>query len=156
MSADVDVAALFRAHQREVFVFFLRSGGDRHVAEDLAQETFVRAFQAALRFRGDSSLRTWLFGIARNVLYKHYDKRRAIVALASAEPAGNPDPSSRIGIEQALARLSRADREALVLCDVLEFTPTEAAEVTKVTPNVMRVRLHRARARFQEAYRDVE
>lgn len=155
MSTDVDVGVLFRAHQREVFVFFLRSVGDSHVAEDLAQETFARAFQAAWRFRGESSLRTWLFGVARNVLHKHFNRMRSVALVEDIDTKHNPDPSMRHGIEEALACLSPADRETLVLCDVLEFTPSEAAAVLGVTPNVMRVRLHRARARFQEVYTDV-
>ncbi|WP_289298683.1 sigma factor, partial [uncultured Reyranella sp.] len=69
MNDDVDLEALFRRRQQEVFVYFVRNPGDAWLAEELAQETFVRAFGAVVRFRGDASLRTWLFGIARNVLH---------------------------------------------------------------------------------------
>jgi DNA-directed RNA polymerase specialized sigma24 family protein len=64
----VELEDVFREHQRSVYAFFLRVVGNRHDAEELTQETFVRACSSALRFRGDASVRTWLFAIARHVL----------------------------------------------------------------------------------------
>lgn len=153
MGDDVDVEDLFRAHQQEVYVYFLRSVGDRHVAEDLTQETFTRAFTAAVRFRGDSSLRTWLFGIARNVFLKHVSRRPPERSGLDMDVAAeDADVPTRMALQQALMRLSETDREVLTLCDVLGFEPGEAASVVKVTPNALRVRLHRARARLREEY----
>jgi RNA polymerase sigma-70 factor, ECF subfamily len=153
VSDDPDLEALFRARQREVFVYFLQTTGDALLAEELAQETFVRAFGAVARFRGDSSLRTWVFAIARNVLHKHRERaareRRVPVAGPEAEER---DDAARLSVQAALASLRPADRETLVLCDVLQFTPSEAAAVLGVEPGAMRVRLHRARARFREVY----
>lgn len=56
---------MFRAHQQAVFAYFLRIVGNRQDAEELTQETFVRACGAAVRFRGDARVSTCLFGIAR-------------------------------------------------------------------------------------------
>jgi RNA polymerase sigma-70 factor (ECF subfamily) len=64
----VELEDVFRAHQQAVFAYFLRLVGNRQDAEELTQETFVRACGAALRYRGDSKVSTWLFGIARRVL----------------------------------------------------------------------------------------
>lgn len=155
MNDDVDLEALFRRRQQEVFVYFVRNTGDAWLAEELAQETFVRAFGAVVRFRGDASLRTWLFGIARNVLHKHRDRvtRERRTVVSGPEPA-EVDLGLRLSVQSALASLRPADRETLVLCDVLQFTPSEAAQVLGLEPGAMRVRLHRARARFREVYAD--
>lgn len=65
----MDIEDVFRTHQREVFAYFLRLVPHRQDAEELTQETFLRACGAALRFRGDSSVRTWIFGIGGGTFY---------------------------------------------------------------------------------------
>jgi RNA polymerase sigma factor (sigma-70 family) len=149
----VELEDVFRAHQQAVFAYFLRVVGNRQDAEELTQETFVRACSAALRFRGDSSVKTWLFGIARRVLFEAsraglFERRPELGEV----PATTEDVDERLDLEGALASLRVVDREALVMVDVLGFEPTEAAGVIGVTPEAMRVRLHRARGRLREAY----
>jgi RNA polymerase sigma-70 factor (ECF subfamily) len=148
----VDLEDLFRAHQREIFAYFLRLLGDRQDAEELAQETFVRACGAAVRFRGDASIRTWLFGIARRVFLETI-RARGIERPGDLEdrPSFEPGLEERLDLERALASLPVIDREVLVMVDVLGFQPSEAAPILGVTPEALRVRLHRARGRMREA-----
>jgi RNA polymerase sigma-70 factor, ECF subfamily len=152
----LDLEDLFRSHQRELFVYFLRIVRDPHSAEELAQETMVRACSAALRFRGRSSVRTWLFGIAHRVLL---EASRAglferFESLQDNDPvhAGGLSPGERVDLERALATLRPGDRETLVMVDMLGFEPIEAAGMQGISPDTFRVRLHRARSRFREAY----
>ena len=148
---------MFRAHQRAVFAYFLRVVGNRQDAEELTQETFVRACSAAVRYRGDSSVKTWLFGIARRVLLEASRaglfERRSELDETRVEATAD-DPDTRIDLERALASLGVGDREALVMVDVLGFEPSQAAEIVGVSAETFRVRLHRARRRFREAYGD--
>ncbi|MDP9301935.1 MAG: RNA polymerase sigma factor [Actinomycetota bacterium] len=150
----MELEDVFRAHQQAVFAYFYRVVGDRQNAEELTQETFVRACGAALRFRGDSKISTWLFGIARRVLLEAgragLFERRSELPERAAEPSGDPD--DRIDLERALASLGVGDREALVMVDVLGFEPIEVATMVGVSPDTFRVRLHRARGRLREAY----
>jgi len=151
----VDLEQIFRAHQKEIFVYFLRTTGNRHRAEDLGQETFARACSAAVLFRGDSSVRTWLFSIARRVMVDDIRRRGpASVPLETESPGPAGDPSDRVAIEQALHALPITARESIVLCDVLGLSPSEAAEITGLNANAFRVRLHRARGQFREVYGD--
>lgn len=151
----VDLEEIFRAHQKEIFVYFLRTTGNRHRAEDLGQETFARACSAAVLFRGDSSVRTWLFSIARRVLVDDIRRRGPVFApLEDESPGPAADPSERLAIEQALRALPVSSREAITLCDVLGLSPAEAAEITGLNANAFRVRLHRARGQFREVYGD--
>lgn len=150
----MDLETVFRTHQREVFAYFFRVMGDRSDAEELTQETFVRACDAALRFRGDSSVRTWLFGIARRVFLEAI--RAGSVGRRELDdvdvPSVEADHDDRIDLERALAGLALVDREVLVMVDVLGFEPIEAARLVGIGPEAMRVRLHRARGRLREAY----
>ena len=149
----MELEDVFRAFQRPVFAYFLRVVGNRGDAEELTQETFVRACTAAIRFRGDSSVKTWVFGIARRVMLEAarggiFDRPDP----APERPVVSADPDERIDLERAFAGLSVGDREALMLVDVLGFEPQEAAETVGTTPDTFRVRLHRARTRLREAY----
>jgi len=151
----MDLEEIFRLHQKEIYVYFLRTTGNPQLAEDLGQETFVRACSGAILFRGDSSVRTWLFAIARRVMVDHIRRRGPKLSPLDESPPGRSEgPEQRIAIEQALRALPASSREALVLCDVLGFSPAEAAEVIGLTANAFRVRLHRARAHFREVYGD--
>jgi RNA polymerase sigma-70 factor, ECF subfamily len=150
----VDLEGIFRAHQREVFVYFIRTVGDRDRAEDLAQETFVRACRSAVLYRGRASVRTWLFSIARKVLVDHYRRGTREVLIEAPEGTVSPDVGRRLDVEEALATLPVVSREAIVLCDVLGFSPSEAADLAGATANAFRVRLHRARQQFREVYGD--
>jgi RNA polymerase sigma-70 factor (ECF subfamily) len=150
----LELVDVFRAHQRAVFAYFLRLIGNPLDAEELTQETFLRACSAAHRFRGDSSVRTWLFGIARRVVLEAaraglFERRPHVPDEASVQ---GPDPDERMDLERALASLGFADREALVMVDVLGFEPIEVARMLGVSPETFRVRLHRARGRLREAY----
>ena len=147
----------FRRHQREIYLYLTKVSGDRQLAEDLTQETFLRAFRAALSFRGESSIRTWLFAIARNVLLFHQRRRRLPhddISGRDIAQAEQTDPATTLSVRATLATLALPAREALVLCDLLGFPPTEAAAVIGVTPNALRVRLHRARSDFRKAHPD--
>lgn len=129
--------------------------GDRQDAEELTQETFLRACSAAKRYRGDASVRAWLFGIARRVLWEAaragiFDRPQA---LADA-PVDVIDHEERLDVERAFASLDVIDREVLMLVDVLGFPPSQAARVVGITPDALRMRLHRARQHLRQRYGD--
>lgn len=149
----MELEDVFRNHQRAVYAYFLRVVGDRNAAEELAQETFVRACGAAIRFRGDAPVASWLFGIARHVLLEASRKglfRRDSDLEGLDPPEAEVDHDLRIDLERAFSALGILDRETLVLVDLLGFTPTEAAGLMTVEPATFRMRLNRARHRLRE------
>ncbi|HVF52344.1 MAG TPA: RNA polymerase sigma factor [Actinomycetota bacterium] len=147
----MELEDVFRTHQSSVYVYFLRMVGDVAEAEELTQETFYRACLSALRFRGESNVRTWLFGIARHVFLERLRRtgRERPVRDVLDTPLHPSDPSERLSLEQAFAALRTADREVLMLVDVLGFEVGEAAVALDVTPGALRTRLHRARRRMR-------
>jgi RNA polymerase sigma-70 factor, ECF subfamily len=143
-------AAFVRATQNDVWRF-TAALIDPGVADDLTQETFLRAFKALPGFEGRSSVRTWLLGIARRTCADHLRavvRRRRLDARLAAQawtdlPA--PDPAHRLSSADLLGRLSEERRTAFVLTQVLGLSYAEAAAVEEVPVGTIRSRVARAR-----------
>src|SRR5215469_3048832 len=89
LANDDGVRTVYAAHGSELYRFALRSLGDRGLAEEAVQETFVRAWQAADRFDDAlGSLRTWLFAIIRNVVID-LSRARAVRPSLATEQRGD-------------------------------------------------------------------
>ena len=156
-SGDTVAAAAFvRATQAEVWRF-VASLVDTTAADDLTQETYLRAFRSLPAFEGRASARTWLFGIARRTCADHIRsllRRRRLLNRAAAfengEQAGG-DPSGWVSATELLRLLSTAQREAFVLTQVLGLSYEEAAQSLGVPIGTIRSRVARARAELVAA-----
>lgn len=134
-------------------------------AEDLLARVWLEGFAARQGFDPAlGSARAWLFGVARNVLHRHWREQMARRdrdwVSVSQELVHDPweevdrrlDSAGLAGsLRVALADLADIDREMLLLVAWEELTPTEAASVVGVPPATARTRLHRARARMRAA-----
>src|SRR4249920_2641530 len=108
LATDDGVRAVYAAHGPELYRFAMRSLGDRGLAEEAVQETFVRAWRAADRFDdGLGSLRTWLFAIVRNVVID-LSRARAVRPQVAGAREATLDLVHERGIEEALDRLVRS------------------------------------------------
>jgi RNA polymerase sigma-70 factor, ECF subfamily len=150
----VAAAALVRATQSDVWRL-CAALGDRQSADDLAQETYLRAFGALHRFEGRSSLRTWLLVIARRVCADavRARRRRRLTLVrddADLESFTLDDAADRVGegavVTDLLARLDQDRREAFVLTQLLGLPYSEAAQVAGCPVGTIRSRVARARA----------
>jgi len=143
-------AAFVRATQADVWRF-TAALVDPGVADDLTQETYLRAFRSLSTFAGRSTVRTWLLGIARRTCADHLRavvRRRRLDARLAAQawtdlPA--PDPAHRLSTSDLLSRLSEERRTAFVLTQVMGLSYAEAAEVEDVPVGTIRSRVARAR-----------
>jgi RNA polymerase sigma-70 factor (ECF subfamily) len=152
---------VFERHFDVVWRYACRRAGAQ-VADDVASQTFVVAFDKRGRFReGVCDARPWLLGIATNLLRRHrrseLARLRAYAAAPVERPAGIEDAVERASAAelgrvaaQALARLSRRDREILALLAFADLTYEEIAEALSVPVGTVRSRAHRARARIRE------
>ncbi|MFF5291187.1 sigma-70 family RNA polymerase sigma factor [Paractinoplanes globisporus] len=144
------MAAFVRATQSEVWRF-TAALIDPGAADDLTQETYLRAFKALPGFEGRSSARTWLLGIARRACADHLRavvRRRRLDARLAAEASTElpvPDPAHRLGTADLLAQLGEERRTAFVLTQVLGLSYAEAAAVEEVPVGTIRSRVARAR-----------
>jgi RNA polymerase sigma-70 factor, ECF subfamily len=128
--------------------------------EDTLQETFIDAWKGLAGFRGDASLQTWLFAIARRRVYTHYRRSPAAGAgkpvsiddVADRLPARNADPAGLhhqrdllAALDAALHQLPPRQRSCWILREIEDFTYADIAIVMAISPDAVRGLLERAR-----------
>ncbi|WP_232677353.1 sigma-70 family RNA polymerase sigma factor [Nocardioides sp. R-C-SC26] len=172
--ADFDT--LTSTYQRELLAHCYRMSGSVHEAEDLVQETLLRAWKASATFEGRSSVRTWLYRIATNVCLTNLEgKPRRPLPAGLGTPdqmAGDaleenheitwlePVPDAavvvaerdtiRLAFVAALQHLPARQRAVLILRDVLRWTAAETAEALDTTTAAVNSALQRAHAQMEQ------
>jgi RNA polymerase sigma factor (sigma-70 family) len=146
------VEELYRAHAPVVFAYLLGLTADRHRAEDLLQETFVRATRAIAGYRGGSP-QAWLLAIARTTFLDDLRRRVPAPTDEHPEPATvDPDVVEQLTVRGALSRLSEPHRTVLVLRDQLGLSYQQVADTIDRSLGATKVLIHRARRAFRDAY----
>ena len=147
---------ILRRYQRPIISLLIRLTGDAALAEDLAQEAFVKAFRNLAAFDPRRRLSSWLFRIAHNTGIDALRKARPVtVAIDSGEPmdaliapaAGDPVERRALGraIDQALAQLRPDQRTAVVLRYEQGLSFDEIGQVLGIAEATARSHVHRAR-----------
>jgi RNA polymerase sigma-70 factor (ECF subfamily) len=124
-----------------------------HVADDLAQETFLRAWRHADRFRGSGSYVGWLLSIAWRVFLDAHKRHRTEQGRldAAGPPEGrNIDPSVKVDVETLFAALDPDERAPLALCLGQGWSHAEAAEILALPLGTLKSRLARATAKCRK------
>ncbi|KAA9129571.1 sigma-70 family RNA polymerase sigma factor [Marinihelvus fidelis] len=152
---------LYRAHAGRIHALCWRlCGHDTALAEDLVQESFVRAWNKLDLFEGKSAFGTWMHRLAANVALS--DRRIRLRRVGHETPAdemtertamGDRDVSAplRADLEQAIAALPERARSVLVLYDVEGYRHQEIAEMTGMAVGSSKAQLHRARNLVRQA-----
>ncbi|MFT3842856.1 MAG: sigma-70 family RNA polymerase sigma factor [Myxococcaceae bacterium] len=154
-------AALVRQVQRPVYGLCLRLLRTEGEAQEVAQETFLRAYQNLERYDLERPFDLWVLAIARNLCLDLL-RRRSRVQTEDVEehaqvlPSGDPnaedkaiEKQERKSLEEAMGMLSAEDREVLALYYVQKRTTKEIAEVIGVAPGTIMARLFRAREKLR-------
>jgi RNA polymerase sigma-70 factor (ECF subfamily) len=171
-----DFAALTARYERELLAHCYRMSGSVHEAEDLVQETLLRAWKASADFEGRSSVRTWLYRIATNVCLTNLEgrpRRPLPTGLGTSDvdakdpldaqpeiPWLEPIPDAAVQVEQkdtirlafvaALQHLPARQRAVLILRDVLRWSAAEVAEALDTTSVAVNSALQRAHAQLDK------
>ncbi len=140
---------MFREHWSLVVGYLTVRVRDRHLAEELAAETFYRATRAFLGWRGGDPA-AWLLAIARNVLVDAVRRDRKHVRLDDAALAPIEPLDDDVAVRLALEALTESDRRLLVLVHVYGFSCPEVAAMSGTTAGAIRTALYRARAAARE------
>jgi RNA polymerase sigma-70 factor (ECF subfamily) len=159
---------VYETYRPRVFSFLVRLSGNRELAEDLMQDTFVKLARSAPRLADDTTLTAWLLTVARNAYRSHrrwamLDLSRLLVVGAEAELSRPRTPAEEtegarlaLRMEQALASLSDAQREVLLLVAFEDVDQAAVATMLGLTDAALRKRLSRARQEFAEALAKLE
>jgi len=157
-----DMAAfeeLYRRNVGRVYALCMRMAGDASLAEELAQDVFVRAWERLGTFRGESAFSSWLHPLTVNVALSERRARRRRVARVMTtddltpfeKPTRTSGPEAGLDLEKALAVLPPGARSVFVLHDVEGYRHQEIAEMTGVAEGTSKAQLHRARRMMREA-----
>jgi RNA polymerase sigma-70 factor (ECF subfamily) len=176
-TAQSAVAGELERYRRELTGYCYRMLGSAFDAEDAVQETMLRAWRSLDRFEGRSALKSWLYRIATNVCFDALagrERRARPMDLGPAQeplfenlaelpevtwitPLPTPDELAeqretlRLAFVAALQHLPPKQRAALILCEVLKWQATEAAELLETSVASINSALQRARATLEKA-----
>ncbi|MFC1481479.1 RNA polymerase sigma factor [Candidatus Neomarinimicrobiota bacterium] len=146
-------------YQAQVRGILFKATGDEQITDDLAQEVFIKVYKNLHRFKGQSSFSTWLYRITTNILNSYFRKEKLrrflplgeqIVAEARVERGQN----YRDELFAGLSRLSRQERQIVILRGLQELSVSEAAGILGTTENVIKVSYHNARKKLKRWLKD--
>lgn len=164
---DLQLAAIYEEHSQPIYYLTLRFLGDPTQAEDATHDVFLKAFRKLGDFKGQSSLRTWLYRIAINHCQNLTQSWQARHIFSNADEvvwetaAGQAESPLRIletkelgqRIQQALAALPDEHRLLLLLVADQQLSYEEVAALTGQTTDAVRGKLHRARKSFAALFK---
>lgn len=147
--ARTDFERWVRAYSPELYRYAYWLCRDRFAAEDLVQEAFARAWQAAEQLRNPDAVKSWLYTILRREHARLYERKRVDIDdghdLEELVDTAAADPSDGIALRESLRRLPVGYREPLLLQVVGGFSCAEIAAMMELTEGAVMTRLTRAR-----------
>ena len=143
---------LVEKYQSPIRRFFLnQTGGDGQLSDDLAQETFLKAWLNIGQFRGAANFSTWLYRIAYNVFYDYTRSHKITEEIDQAvalRQASSGDTALRLDLQQALSILSPAERSCITL-QMMEGLPIDKiSEVTEMAEGTVKSHLSRGKQKL--------
>ena len=143
---------LVEAYQPRLRRFFMNlTLGDEYLSDDLAQETFIKAYIELRSFRGMSRFSTWLFRIGYNEFYSHKRSQHPTSSIENApESPSTPIDSSEISmdVKTAMAQLNEIERTVVTLFYINDMPIKQIAAITGINQSTLRSHLHRAKEKM--------
>ncbi len=154
--SDQAFSRLVEGHQAALRAFLRRASGDWGLADDLAQEALLVAWERLDRFDPKTNFRAWLFGISYRLCLAALRKERRARArdrawLETRGSVTSADIADRIALDRAMAELPLEQRAAVALCLAGDFSHSEAAEVLAMPLGTVKSHVTRGRAKLIEA-----
>lgn len=144
----------WRAHENELRGYLVRRIGNTHIAEDLLQETFIKAMRQGEGFCNLDNARAWLFQVARNALVDAQRLHRETVEVSEDIPAPEAqiEPIVALGacVGRVLTELAPEDRDIIEQCDLNGMKQQDYAKSRQLTLATVKSRLLRARQRMRD------
>lgn len=146
-------------YQSPIRRFFLNQTlGDTQLSDDLAQDTFIKAYANIAQFKGMSAFSTWLFRIAYNVLYDHSKRKRQTCDIDTSGCANKLSEQSHaaagLDIYGALARLGDKERTCITLQLVDGYPINDIAKITNMSPGTVKSHLFRGKNKLANYLRN--
>ena len=150
---------IIKRYQAPVFRYLCRLTGNSELSKDLAQDTFLRAYEGILKTRDDINLKAWLYKIATNNAYKHFRKAKIIsfISLDHSRDVASPDEveadiSEQVVIRDAIQSVPLEMRTCLLMHLVDGFKYREIGLVLGISEEAVRKRVARGKKVFRKGY----
>jgi RNA polymerase sigma-70 factor, ECF subfamily len=143
--------ALVQKHQSRLRSFFRKMcGGDEMLADDLSQETFLKAYRGMQSYQGQSQFITWLFAIAKNVFYEHIRRSEAFTDLPDDVEAGaETGQDLKMDMARCMLKLEPQERMILTLSYMDGLSQTEVAELMNIPLGTVKTHSLRAKEKLK-------
>jgi RNA polymerase sigma-70 factor (ECF subfamily) len=160
---DHSFEVIYRSYGKEVYKLLFRLSGSQHDTEDLLQDTFTAIMVKLPTFKGESSLKTWIYAIAINKFRDNHRsskvRRTEVLAGDEKSSANNPHDDAvaqetRERVKKAFYSLPEQQRTAFALVRFEGMAYKEAAQVMGTTLDTIRMRVHRAHQQLAEQLKD--
>ena len=157
MSSDME--KYYKENGRKVFLYLMTLCGDADTAEELTQETFYRALRSVNKYKGESSVYTWLCSIARNAWLEELRKRNKHTGEEISELVEDTSPrpdeeaestDGRIRLLKKIHSLPETEKELILLRASQELSFREIGEIFGKTENWARVTYYRAKQKLAD------
>lgn len=157
-----ELEKIYNNYFKDVYFFIYSLAKDKHIAEDLTSETFIKAIKSIESFRGNCDIKVWLFQIAKNSYYSYIRKHKNLIDLDSV-PEKKDDfdieksvfsSEESIKIHEILHNLSEPYKEVFSLRVFGELSFRQIGSLFGKTDNWACVTFHRARNKIREEMRD--
>lgn len=168
-NGDIDkMGLLYERYHRQLFRFLFNMTRQKELSEDMVQNIFLRMLKYPEGFMGFGEFKTWMYHIARNVVYDHFRKIKRTpihsdLNYYEESIPGEDHTDSGIEKEQelktlgtAMEQLSVENRELLILCRFQELKYNEIARIFNTTEGAIKVRVHRALNQLKSNYFKIE
>jgi RNA polymerase sigma-70 factor (ECF subfamily) len=157
----VELDEIYRVYFKSVYLFVLRLSGDEHISEEVTSETFCKAISSIDRFRGDSDMRVWLCGIAKNTYFTYLKKHKRELSIDETDAESIPDSGALLDesiseqedakqIREILHTMPEPYKEVFMWRVFGELSFKEIGVLYGKTDNWACVTYHRARKMIQE------
>ncbi len=144
--------ALYRSNSGRIYALCLRMTANPAIAEEMAQDAFMRAWQKLPTFRGDAAFSTWLHRLTVNVVLSHRrtaarrrERMNTADELTTVDEPTQVRPGRSMDLEQAIAALPEGARKIFVLYNIEGYRHQEIASIAGVAVGTSKAQLHRAR-----------
>ncbi len=166
---DIDkMGLLYERYNRQLYRFLYNMTRQKELSEDLVHNVFIRMLKYNDGFRGQGEFRTWMYRVARNLVYDHFrkvGKTPAHTDVSEYETRIEGDYSSDSDLvkaeelhllEKAMKMLSIENRELLVLCRYQDLKYNEIALILNISEGAVKVRIHRALTQLKSNYLKID
>ncbi|WP_117169245.1 RNA polymerase sigma factor [Paraliobacillus sediminis] len=162
-----EIRIIYRTYYKDVYRFIMSFTRSQEDAEDLTQEVFIRLFNTSSKYKGDASMKTWLFTIAKNISMDHFRKQSRqlqlkdflshIIPFKDKSTEEKIEKKDELGqVYEKLNELKHGYRMVIVLRNMQGFSVKETASVMNWTESKVKVTYHRALKQLRTLLEDYE